>query len=145
MRTPGFGKICAFGQVTFALVALAATVASGNEAETKDVAETEDRANPSGQKEAAYDEQGIKARRSQLESKGMELYRSPAGHYTFNVGVHSLFVYSVTQCLPIQSDLEFRLAVKQWLPMARPDGQETLSVATGQPRTAGTLSLYYAF
>jgi hypothetical protein len=91
------------------------------------------------------DETGMRMRRVSLESKGMELYRSPAGHYSFNVGVHSLFVYSVTQCLPVEKDIELRFALKQWMPQYRSDGHDVVLTPVGEPRTDGTLSLFLAF
>ena len=94
---------------------------------------------------AVYDEQGVKATRSKLESKGLELYRAPAGLYTFNVGVHSMFVYSVTQCVPLQKDIELRFALKHAMSQHRPDGQDGLALTTGIARTDGTFSLFYAF
>jgi hypothetical protein len=93
----------------------------------------------------AYDEQGINTTRVPLESKGLEVYRPPANTYTFNVGVHSMFVYSVTQCLPLDKDLEIRFALKHYMSLYRPDSPGDINLSPGQARTNGTLSIFYSF
>ena len=95
--------------------------------------------------EHVYDEQGIKAKKTELENKGLEVYRTPAGLFATNVGVHSMYVYSVTECMPIRKKMELRLALKHAMAQHRPDGLDGLDVATGAARTAGTLSLFFAF
>jgi hypothetical protein len=95
--------------------------------------------------EKIYDEVGIKAKKSELESKGLEFYRNHTANFALNVGVHSMFVYSITQCMPLRKHMEFRLGFKYATPQHRPDGVDGLDVATGEGRADGTLSLNFAF